>query len=96
MPSRMPRQKRDRNAIKFADYERIRRRTKRRLNRLFANIFQFRHLVKTAAADYSNLYVFHRVIFKGQLSKELANGGVLTVLAGDMSQRFIKIVIKQT
>ena len=59
MPASMPRQKRHGHTIQFAHNERIRRRTKRRLNGNLPHILKFRHLVKTTASDYSDSYFFH-------------------------------------
>src|SRR6188508_1322164 len=61
MPAAMPRQKRNGHPLELADDKCIRRRTKRRLDRQFPQVLQLRHLVQAAAADYSNIYLFHNL-----------------------------------
>jgi hypothetical protein len=55
MTSGMPRQKGHRDAIKFANNEHIRWRAKWRRHWLFSDILKLGHLVKTRAADNSDL-----------------------------------------
>ena len=63
MPASMTRQKSDRHALQLANNKRIRRRAKRSLDFLFTHILEFRHLIEPAAADDSDIYLFHYFCF---------------------------------
>ena len=64
VPAAVPRQERHRHAFQFANDKRIRRLPKRRLDGNFPYILQLRHLVQPTAADNSDIYLFHLLMFE--------------------------------
>jgi hypothetical protein len=55
----VPRQKSYLDAVQFADDECVRRFAKWSFNLQFVDVLQFRHLIKPAAADDPDVYLFH-------------------------------------
>src|ERR1035437_5853258 len=66
MTAAVARKKRDGHTIELTHYKGVRRFAEWRFDGNFPHILQFRHLVQTAAADYSDFYLFHACVRSGE------------------------------